>query len=258
MIGRECRVGRFGGRLRDERAMVEREGGAFAPTRWSLVFTAADPARPEGAVALEHLCRTYWMPLYAHVRRRGHPPADAEDLTQQFFARILERDALATADPVRGRFRTFLLTSLERFLVSEWRRGQARDRGVIRPPEDAEAVLSEAGGSGGEAAELGFDRLWADALLERALSRLESEHRQGGRGGLYEALKPFVWGERAGTSFAEMGRELGLSEGAARVAVHRMRVRFRELLRSEVSATVSDDADVDDELRHLLEILLRT
>lgn len=224
------------------------------------MLAAGDSTRADAANALEELCRTYWPPLYAYVRHRGYPPTDAEDLTQQFFARLLAHNSLASADPARGRFRTFLLTSLQRFLISEWRRAvaQRRDLSQVVPlePAAAESLIAPAGP--GEPPELGFDRCWADTLLRRALDRLQADYEANGRRALYEALKPFVWGERSGAGCGEIAAELRLSEGAARVAVHRLRSRFRELLRAEVALTVADEADVDAELRHLVEILVRT
>ncbi len=231
--------------------------GAFPATQWSVVLSAGGAGSRPAAVALEELCGAYWFPLYVYVRRSGYSPADAEDLTQQFFARMLAGDGLRTADPSRGRFRTFLLTSMQRFLVSEWRRGQALKRGegkVVRlDPAHAEEVLAEQAGA--VSAESEFDRRWADALLQRALDRLKGEMEADGKGPVFERLKGQVWGGGAPQSAQALAADLGFSEGAVRVAAHRMRRRFRELLRSEVAATVGSESDVDDELRHLAGLL---
>jgi RNA polymerase sigma-70 factor (ECF subfamily) len=231
--------------------------GSFPATQWSVVLAAGGGESPPAARALDSLCRAYWVPLYAFVRRSGYASADAEDLTQQFFARLLAGEGLRTADPSRGRFRTFLLTSLQRFLVSEWRRGQALKRGesqLIRvDPARAEELIGLA--STGRSPEIEYDRQWADQVLRQALTRLSEEYTADGKARLYEQLRGQVWGvpEASGTDLAA---ELGLTEGALRVAVHRLRRRFRELLRSEVAATVAGEADVDDELRYLAGLLV--
>ena len=239
------------------------KAGQFHTTHWSVVLSAGDAASPLAETSLAELCQAYCRPLYAYVRSRGHGADDARDLTQQFFARLLERQGLATAVPARGRFRTFLLTSLQRFLVSEWRweTAQRRDHAWVAPLElEWETLESRltAGAVNGAAPEQEFDRHWADALLGRALANLRTEYVAVGRAELLDTLEPFVWGRDGGLGHAEMAARLGLSEGAVRVAVHRLRTRFRELLRQEVAATVAGEAEVDAELRHLVEILVRT
>lgn len=237
--------------------------GQFHTTHWSVVLSAGDTASPLAETSLAELCQAYWRPLYAYVRSRGHGVDDARDLTQQFFSRLLERNGLATADPARGRFRTFLLTSLQRFLVSEWRRETAlrRDAARVVPLElewdSVESRLTD-GPAGAVPLELEFDRQWADALLGRALASLRAEHVAAGRAELLDTLEPFVWGRDGGLGHTEMAARLGLSDGAVRVAVHRLRARFRELLRQEVAATVASEDEVDAELRHLVEILVHT
>lgn len=231
--------------------------GNFPPTQWSVVLAAGGGENPPAARALDSLCRTYWVPLYAFVRRSGYASADAEDLTQQFFARLLAGEGLRTADPSRGRFRTFLLTSLQRFLVSEWRRGQALKRGenqLIRvDPARAEELIGVA--NPGRSPETEYDRQWADQVLRQALARLSEEYVADGKARLYEQLRGQVWGV-AEASGGDLASELGLTEGALRVAVHRLRRRFRELLRAEVAATVVREGDVDDELRYLAGLLV--
>lgn len=220
-------------------------------------MTAGERASAPALKALDDLCRAYWLPLYAYVRRMGNPPADAEDLTQQFFSRLLSGDALRTADPARGRFRTFLLTSMQRFLVSEWRRGQAQKRGeglVFNfDCQQAEEWLGLPGT--GDTPEVEYDRRWADSVLNRALDRLAAEYIADGKGRLHAVLREEIWGRHGQRPAAELAGELGLTEGAMRVATHRMRRRFRELLRSEVAATVGTANDVDEELRHLAGLL---
>ncbi len=227
------------------------------------MLSAGDSASPLAETSLAELCQAYWRPLYVYVRSRGHGVDDARDLTQQFFSRLLERNGIATADPARGRFRTFLLTSLQRFLVSEWRRETAlrRDAARVVPLElewdSVESRLAD-GPAGAVPPELEFDRQWADALLGRALAGLRAEHVAAGRAELLDTLEPFVWGRDGSLSHAEMAARLGLTVGAVRVAVHRLRTRFRELLRQEVAATVAGQEEVDAELRHLVEILVHT
>lgn len=227
------------------------------------MLSAGDSASPLAETSLGELCQAYWRPLYVYVRSRGHGVDDARDLTQQFFSRLLERNGLATADPARGRFRTFLLTSLQRFLVSEWRRETAlrRDAARVVPLElewdSVESRLAD-GPARAVPPELEFDRQWADALLGRALASLRAEHVAAGRAELLDTLEPFVWGRDGSLSHAEMAARLGLTVGAVRVAVHRLRTRFRELLRQEVAATVAGQEEVDAELRHLVEILVHT
>jgi RNA polymerase sigma-70 factor (ECF subfamily) len=232
--------------------------GSFPATQWSVVLAAGGGENPPAARALDSLCRAYWVPLYAFVRRSGYAPADAEDLTQQFFARLLAGEGLRTADPSRGRFRTFLLTSLQRFLVSEWRRGQALKRGesqLIRvDPARAEELIGLS--STGRSPETEYDRQWADQVLRQALTRLSEEYTADGKARLYEQLRGQVWGAAETTDRTDLAAELGLTEGAVRVAVHRLRRRFRELLRAEVAATVAREGDVDDELRYLAGLLV--
>lgn len=211
--------------------------------------------------ALSRLCRTYWFPLYAHVRRRGYSAHDAEDLTQAFFARILGARAVARADPSRGRFRTFILTALGHFLADEWDRARAEKRGGAR--EGVALDLAGAEERFAQVADPGlppdraFDREWALAVLRAALARLETEYREAGQAGLFAALQPTLTGARESQPYAELAARLGRSEAAIKVAVHRLRQRYRVRLRAEVADTVASDADAHAELRALLQALAR-
>ena len=219
---------------------------------------AAGDATPGAQEALESLCRAYWYPLYAYVRRKGHSEDDAKDLTQQFFARLLQGGRLAMADPARGRFRTFLLTALNHFLINEHRKSQREKRGGtidFMPSANDDPELSYAAEPADNCTpEVIYEQRWAAAVMRRAFDRLQSEFT-GDRTRLFEALKPFVWGERSDASQAAIAETLGLNEGAVRVAVHRLRRRYRELLRGEIAQTVSAPEEVEDELRHLIKIV---
>ena len=229
---------------------------SFSTTHWSVVLSAGDGCENIAQRALEQLCQAYWFPLYAYVRRQGNSADDAKDLTQEFFTRFLERGHFALADPERGRFRTFLLTSLKRFLNEEWRKANRQKRGGGRQfvpfdGEDAENRFSAAPRDS-LAPDLLYDRRWAEALLERVLGQLKKDYESTGRAAIYTQLQQFLWGRQAELSYAEMGERLGINEGAVKVAVHRLRQRFRELLREAVANTVEKPDQIDDELKHLL------
>jgi RNA polymerase sigma factor (sigma-70 family) len=232
----------------------------FVTTHWSRVVAAAEGLSEESRRALDDLCRAYWYPLYAYVRRVGHDPEEARDLTQAFLAQLLEKQSLRLANPERGRFRTFLLTALKHFLVDQVRRNRAQKRGggAILEPLDA--------GGGDEeryqhepveldSPDVLYDRSWATAVLERALSRLRQEYSTTRHGPSFDALKEYVWGERSGTSCAELGREIGLSEEAAKKAVQRLRQRFGQHLRDQISETVTTPAELQEELLYLYSLL---
>lgn len=230
--------------------------GVFATTRWSIVLAAGAGESPAAARALEDLCGRYWFPLYGRVRRSGHGPADAEDLTQAFFARLLERGWVAAADPGRGRFRSFLLSSLDHFLSNERDRARALKRGggakvVSFDAVSAEERLALEPAAGRSPAEE-FDRRWAMELLSRVFGRLEAEYAGRGKSRLFAVLKGAVGGDAPDRSGAELAAELGVGEGAVRVAIHRLRQRYREILREEVGHTLDAPDTVSDELRHLL------
>jgi RNA polymerase sigma factor (sigma-70 family) len=238
-----------------------REPREFATTHWSLVAAAKpdEASQTNARKALEQLCRAYWYPLYAFVRNRGHSSTDAQDLTQSFFARIIETGGFASADPKRGRFRSYLLGAMKHFLANEWDRVRDQKRGgrvkfleldALDP--EARYALEPAQSPDPDA---GFDREWAQESIARALKKLRAESEANGKGELYEALKGSLTGE--GPSRSETAARLGMTEGAVKVAVHRLRQRYREILRAEIAQTVTDPSDIDDEMRHLVDALRR-
>lgn len=233
----------------------------FPPTRWSVVLAAVRTPSPASAAALEWLCQAYWYPLYSYVRRCGQAPADAQDLTQDFFRLLLEKRWLADADRDKGRLRTFLLTALKHFLAKEWRRAQAlrRGGGVACVPLDtvmAERRLAAepVAAHGPDAA---FDRQWALTLLDHTLKRLEGEFAAVGKSADFAVLKSCLPAARGTIDYGQVAVEIGASEGAARVAVHRLRKRFREIYREEVAHTLPDGAELAAEVRHLAAALAK-
>jgi RNA polymerase sigma-70 factor (ECF subfamily) len=234
-------------------------GRAFATTHWSLVLAAGDTQSPQAKEALEKLCCTYWYPLYAYVRRKGHQPHDAHDLTQEFFARLLARNYLSVADRNRGRFRSFLLGSLEHFLAREWTKGHAQKRGGGQPVltlngTDAEnRYLLEP--SHELTPEKIFDRRWATTLLDQAMSQLKRECQDSGKGELFAKVESSFFGQKADASYAEIALALNKSEGAIKVAVHRLRQRYGELVRAEIAQTVATPEEADEELKYLFTVL---
>ena len=243
----------------DSRSASSEVPRMFPNTRWSVVLAARRPT-PESAVALEAICRAYWYPLYAYVRRCGHSPHDAQDLTQAFFCRLLEKRLLDAADREKGKLRSFLIMSLKNFMSNEWRRAatQRRGGGQIQAPFDtafAESRLATDNQTLGP--DETYDQQWAFTLLDLTMKRLQAEFAAGGKPGEFEALKECLMAERGGIDYAAMAGKLGVNEGAARVTVHRLRKRFRELYREEISQTLAGDAEVEAELRHLSEALAR-
>ena len=227
----------------------------FATTHWSLVLDAGRRSAPEAEAALEMLCRAYWFPLYAFARRRGYSPDDAADLTQEFFSRLIEKSFLESADPERGRFRTFLLTIFQRFLAKEFDRSQAikRGGGLTQFPIDfedgemryADSLTDE------QTPERIFERQWALTMLQRVVDQLRTEYLSKGKIELFEQCRSFLVGSTATIASAETASKLNMTEGALRVAIHRLRERYRELLRSEVAGTILDETTIDDELLQL-------
>jgi RNA polymerase sigma-70 factor (ECF subfamily) len=232
---------------------------AFVTTRWSLVLSAGNQKSPQSAAALEKLCRAYWYPLYAFVRRRGQSPEDARDLTQEFFARLLERNWIGRAEERKGRFRSFLLSAMNHFLADEWDRARAQKRGGGATPVPLQFDTAETR-YGHEPAdnvtpEQSYERQWALTLLDEVLQRLRAEYAQDGRAEFFTALHPCLVGDRTAQPYAELAVKIGISEGTVKSAVHRLRQRYRELLRDEIAQTVATPGEVDDELRHLFAVL---
>jgi len=231
----------------------------FVTTHWTVVLSARDKNSTESQHALEKLCRNYWYPLYAFVRRQGHGPHDAEDLTQEFFARLLEKDFLKLVAREKGRFRTFLLAALKHFLANEWDRARAQKRGggqIHLPLDTADAETRYQVESAHELpADKIYEQRWALTLLEQVLQRLRKEYATSGKENLFEQLKSTLSGERNSLPYAEIAARLKTSEGAVKVSVHRLRQRYRELLRDEIAQTVSTPEEVEDELRNLFAAL---
>jgi RNA polymerase sigma-70 factor (ECF subfamily) len=242
--------------------MPERSSAAHFPTtNWSRVVRAGNAAGPEARAALEGLCRDYWYPLYAFARRRGLSPDDAADLIQGFFADLIDRGDLSAADQERGRFRAFLVTCCSHYLSHRREHDRALKRGGARR-HIAIDLLDAEGRYGREpahnlTAERLFERRWALALLENVLKRLGSEMAEAGKAEMFDRLQPALEGDGQPGPYREIAASLGMSDGAVKVAVHRLRARFRELLREEVAHTVADPADVDAELSELLTALAR-
>jgi RNA polymerase sigma-70 factor (ECF subfamily) len=230
----------------------------FATTHWSLVLAARDRAEPGADNALAALCSLYWYPLYAYVRRRGHGADDAHDLTQEFFARLLAKDFLAGVDRGKGTFRSFLLAACTHFLANERDSARAKKRGGGRPVLSLDAADAEsryrAEAAGGLTPEQLFERRWALALLGEVMVRLRADYEAKGKGRLFDRLRGFLVGEK-GAGYRGAADELGLSEGAVKVAVHRLRGRYRELLREEIGRTVATPEEIEEEIRGLFAAL---
>ena len=230
--------------------------GAFATTRWTVVNAAGGAGDGRASAALGELCEIYWPPLYGYLRGRGYRAEEAQDLTQGFFARLLETQAIRSADPARGRFRAFLLTALKRYVINEYERGAAARRGGRQVHfqldfADAERTFA-AERRHQETPDRLFDRKWAAIVLERALVRLRDEYAASGKTDLARALLPYLTDSTDLQPYRAVAADLGLSEGAVKVAVHRLRQRYGAILRAEVADTVNGEQEVDDELRELL------
>ena len=227
----------------------------FATTQWGLVLEAGRRSAPEADAALEALCRAYWFPLYAYARRRGYAPEDATDLTQEFFARLIEKSFLESANPERGRFRTFLLTIFQRFLAKDFERAQAEKRGggrtILSLDFDDGELRYASELLDGQTAERIFERQWALTLLGRVVEQLRAEYVTRGKSELFEQCRSFLVNSATVAGYADMAKTLSMTEGALRVAVHRLRERYRELLRTEIAGTIAADQTVDDELCQL-------
>ncbi|MDB6167547.1 MAG: polymerase sigma factor, sigma-70 family [Verrucomicrobia bacterium] len=229
---------------------------AFPATQWSMIVRAGGPDTSEARSALEHLCRQYWFPLYSFVRRQGRSHHEAEDCTQEFLARLLAAEGVGRARREQGRFRTFLLAGLRNFLTNEWHRSQAAKRGgghVLLSLEftAAEETYSREPADPGLTPEQIFDRAWALGMIERAIGGLKKDYENSGRGVLFDAIVPLVWGDKS-EALAATAARLGMNTHAFTVALARLRQRVAQRLRADVVATVANSADVDGELRHLI------
>ncbi|MGI8957003.1 MAG: RNA polymerase sigma factor [Chthoniobacterales bacterium] len=233
-------------------------GATFFTTRWSVVLTAQGPT-PAAQQALDQLCRSYWTPLYAFVRREGHGPEEAQDLTQEFFARFLQRKDFDAVRREKGHLRSYLLVSLKHFLANERDRARAIKRGEGEQPISLDEILahqrSEPEPASNLTADQIYERRWALSVLDQVLTRLENEFRASGKTALFERLKEQLSDDPDRPSQAEIARELGMSENAVKQAFHRLRERYRDILREEVAHTVAAPGEIEDELRHLIAIL---
>lgn len=236
-----------------------RASSIFVTTHWTQVLEAANPVNDSGHSSFAALYQTYWFPLYAYCRRRGLTPADGEDVVQDFFVHLVERQSLAGLEREGGKFRSYLLKCLDNFLLSCRRRDQAQKRGGGCPPlsidvEQGETLISAEMTAGGTP-QSEFERRWAYALLDNVTKELRAEYSQAGKSDLFERLVPYLQPTRSGVAYATVAAECGMSEGAIKVAVHRMRHRYGDLLRAAVGCTVATPAEIDDEVRHLIQAL---
>lgn len=236
---------------------IDAGGGAFVTTHWSVVLEAQGRSAA-AQTALETLCKTYWRPLYAFVRGQGRGPEDAQDLTQEFFARLLERRDLDVVRREKGRLRSYLLTSLKHFLANEWHRASAVKRGGGQPLVALEELIARDSGELGLAttltAEQIYERRWALTVLDEVFRRLANEYREAENAPLFEELKALLTDEPDRPSQAEIAGDLGMTEDAVKQAFHRFRQRYRQLLRDEIAQTVATPGDIEDELRHLVAV----
>lgn len=238
-----------------------REDPVFATTHWSAVIDAGRPGSPEAARALDELCRVYWYPLYAYVRRQGFDVPAAQDLTQEFFARLLEKNYVGIADRKRGKFRWFLLTAFKCFLANEWDRSRALKRGGSVTTLSLDQMTAEERYRSEPADTLTADQLydwrWALDLIDRARRRLRAEYGEARKAERLPHLEPFLSGGRTENDYALIGQRMDLTEAAVRQEVHRFKKRFGLLLRQEVAQTVADPEEVADELRYLIDVVCR-
>ena len=233
-----------------------RGGGRFATTHWSVVLAARDRASPRSREALETLCQTYWYPLYAFVRRRGTSPEESQDLTQEFFARLLEKESLRHVDPSRGRFRSFLLTAFKNFMADEGRRARAQKRGGGQIPVSIDLRTAEGRyvkePEDQRTPEKIYERRWALILLGRTVDRLGEEYARAGRERLFERIKGYLTGQAISVPYARVAQELDMNEVTVKVAVHRLRRRYRALLLAEIGQTVGTEEEIEAEVQHLI------
>jgi len=233
--------------------------GVFPNTRWSEVLAARRDS-PESSAALESICRAYWFPLYAFARRCGHSPPDAQDLTQEFFRQLLEKRWLDRADRAKGRLRTFLVVAFKNLMSKEWRRALTQRRGGNSARIEFDTALAESRFAADPTTmtpDEAFDRQWAMTLLELTVFRLSGEFADAGKPGEFDLLKDCLLAERGAIDYADVAKRLGINEGAARVVVHRLRKRFREIYSEEIARTLDKGEDINAELRHLAAALAR-
>jgi RNA polymerase sigma factor (sigma-70 family) len=245
---------------RDSPSQPLTQNGRFRTTQWTMVLQARDNSRPDAKEGLAKLCELYWPPIYSYLRRAGYAFADAKDLTQGFFAYLLENESLRRLDREKGKFRSFLLICLKNYLKNIRERGSAQKRGggrTLISLDELKEGEREFEPSHGLTPEQIFETQWAEAVMKRAVDRLRQVYVDAGKMELFEQLKDLQPGERGEQSYAEIGMRLGLSEAAVKTAVHRMRVRHRALLRREIASTIGDNDDVEEELRYLREVLNR-
>ena len=231
----------------------------FRTTSWSLIVAASSSPTADSRQALATLCQTYWNPVYAFIRRNGHDPDSTQDLTQEFFSRLIEKNYLEDADRRRGRFRSFLLASVKHFLANEWDRSRALKRGGGRTPVSIDAIEAERWYAPAGVADITperlFERRWALSLLERVIERLRSEYAAAGKAEQFAMLERFLNQESDEEHYDELAARMGLSSGALRMAVHRMRRKYRTFLRAEIAETVEKPEEIDEEIRFLLTTL---
>jgi RNA polymerase sigma-70 factor (ECF subfamily) len=234
-------------------------GACFTTTHWTVVLRVQEQGSSQAFAALSQLCQTYWYPLYTYVRRRGYSSEEAQDLTQEFFTRLLEKNYLGAVAPEKGKFRSFLLASVNHFLAKEWHRAHRQKRGggcaILSLNDDSAENRYRHEPATDLAPDKLFERRWAMTLLEAAMTRLGQEWSTAGKGPLFERLKVFISGGRAEEGYATLARHLGLSEGALKVAVHRLRKRYGQILREEIAQTVAAPEEVEEEIQFLLQVL---
>lgn len=245
--------------LTEQDAGQPHQGGFFRTTHWSVVLEARSRWSDQSSAALEALCRSYWQPVYLYIRSKGHSVSDAQDLTQGFFEKLLEKNFLETVDSAKGRFRTFLLTAVGRFLINQWDRQNTQKRGggkvalftdVFESVEWVEPLLPDS-----RSPDRIYEQEWASSVLRVVLGRLRAEFETDATAGRFEVLKSFLMDPRGDVSYAEAAERLGTTVAAVRSSIFRLRQRYRELLRQEIANTVSSPGEVDDEVRHLLNVL---
>ena len=238
-----------------------KSAGQFSTTRWSVILLAGQAVSPEGTAALEKLCHTYWQPVYVFARRKGWGEEDAKDLTQQFFAHLLERNDFRGLDPARGKFRTFLLVAFTHFLANEYDRSSALKRGGGRKVVSLEQIPADELGDLSPTEECSpgtfYDLRWARTILQAALQQLKAEMCGGGKQGQFDGLKQFLTAHAGTGEYAAAAGTLGVEIGSVPVLVHRLRQRYRELVRQEVAQTVSCPTELEEEMRHLFALLSR-